>query len=257
MLKRAWSDIRVPLLMLAIWIAFESFISWSAFCPHVGDQYGAQYVRYESYCALRGPFLSLVVEIWRWWTAIFNDTGAYVALFAGTFIGILVIAAYFLWASIRDLVQGAEDAAVRQSRAYVYATAAITQRDVNENGKERWQVQVRIANSGQTPARALMQSSDCDVFDLPLDDSSLAEHEAPRSITDLPIKGLETTTLTRDLSATDLTDIEQGRKVFAVFGFIRYMDVFDRQRETRFRLEHRAGISPGELVVSNSGNYAT
>jgi hypothetical protein len=253
MLARTWDHIRFPLLLLAIWIAFESFISWSAFCPHVGDQY----VRYESYCALRGPFLSAVVEIWRWWTEIFNDTGSYVALFAGTFIGILLVAAYFLLASTRDLVQGAEDTAVRQLRAYVYATAAITQRDVNEDGKERWQVQVQVANSGQTPARALIQSSNCDVFDLPLDESSLAKHEAPRSTTDLPIKGLGTTTLTQDLSATDLTDIDQGRKVFAVFGFIRYMDVFDRQRETRFRLEHRAGTGPGELIVSDSGNYAT
>jgi hypothetical protein len=87
------------LLFAALWLAFESVISWAAFCQHQNEYSGA-YQTTESYeCVFRGPIASFLRWFGRWWVHTFDETDSYIALF--TFV--LAVGTLALWWSTRKL----------------------------------------------------------------------------------------------------------------------------------------------------------
>jgi hypothetical protein len=55
----------------------------------------------------------------------------------------------------------------------------------------------------------------------------------------------------------DVEAVEDGKKVFFVFGEIQYRDAFDRERFTKFRFHHNNTASGDTLLVSEVGNEET
>src|ERR1051325_8795733 len=54
-------------LLLVIWLAFELFVSWAAFCNYP-EEYGSSYQTTEEYgCIFKGPVVSLVGAFVTWW----------------------------------------------------------------------------------------------------------------------------------------------------------------------------------------------
>src|SRR5436305_11169911 len=105
-------------LFLAIWLLFESTVSFSAFC-----NYGVDQPENRMYtCAVRGPLLSSLRALHQWWAHVFDDAESYIALFTA----VLFVATALLWWSTRmlwlatnDTLRHAESTAARQLRAYL------------------------------------------------------------------------------------------------------------------------------------------
>jgi hypothetical protein len=154
MLNRFWQRWWWALALLAIWITFECWISWSAFC-NLAKQYGSTYQAAEqNNCVFRGPLFSSVRSFYNWWQHIFDKPDAYVALFTA----VLAISTIYLWAVAKKTADAAKRAvelsditAERQLRAYVTVIAGgMTLINLIEGGIGV-RVHVSLKNSGQTP----------------------------------------------------------------------------------------------------------
>jgi hypothetical protein len=87
------------LIFAALWLAFESLISWAAFC-HQPEQHDAAYQSSEKYeCIFRGPVILILRSFIGWWNHIFDKPDAWVALFTG----LLFVSTAALWWSTRKL----------------------------------------------------------------------------------------------------------------------------------------------------------
>jgi uncharacterized membrane protein YfcA len=87
------------ILLVAIWLFFESVISWAAFCRHQ-NEYSSVDQTAESYeCVFRGPIASIARWFAGWWVHAFDKADAYIALFTA----VLAISTPALWWSTRKL----------------------------------------------------------------------------------------------------------------------------------------------------------
>jgi len=131
------------LLFAALWLVFESVISWAAFCQRQG-QYGSTDQATESYeCIFRGPAASFS----RWFVHTFDKADAYIALFTA----ILAVGTLALWSSTRKLwnvTRVHAEHIPRVERAYIYGGANYR---VTEQGRPV-SLFVKVNNFGKTPA---------------------------------------------------------------------------------------------------------
>src|SRR5262249_1974661 len=96
-IRRAGAGI---LTCLAIWLLFEAWVSWAAFC-HQPEEYGSAYQAAEKYeCVFKGPVISLLRVFAKWWGDIFDKPDAYVALFTL----LLFVSTVALWWATRGLL---------------------------------------------------------------------------------------------------------------------------------------------------------
>jgi hypothetical protein len=133
------------LALVAIWLLFECWISWAAFCEYQ-KQYAATYQPAEEYgCIFRGPVISLGRSFYGWWGHVFDKPDAYIALFTA----ILAVSTIALWWSTRRLwavTKIAADHIPIVERAYVFVTP------VPSIENDRTIIHLKIENFGQTPA---------------------------------------------------------------------------------------------------------
>lgn len=157
-----------------------------------------------------------------------------------------------------------EDTAERQLRAYVITTQASLLNDatgqfesfVAPNATAVFAV--RFENNGQTPAKGLRVRSQFSLrpagsetqygFDI--------DETTHNSETTLGSGGAATTLCRSDrpLSLKEYQDILSGRTSAVCMGEITYVDVFNRQRITRFSYHNAAGVNDGSCNFLPAGN---
>jgi hypothetical protein len=241
-LRANWPSV---LLLAAIWLVFECWISWAAFCDHPPHQAGSYETPKEYPCQFRGPFLFAAQRLVGWWRHSFDDAESYIALFTA----ILAFGTITLWLATRRLVQGADKTAERQLRAYVHLKNFDVREIMNPWGVKgihdttptlflTWE------NTGQTPTRSALSNSNWASFegDIPSD------FQFPDDPEHGPFPGLLGPGQFQELNPRpipiDVLKAADARKVrIYVWGWIEYNDVFvgTRRHRTEFsaRLEVR------------------
>lgn len=127
------------LIFAALWLAFESLISWAAFC-HQPEQHDASYQSSEKYeCIFRGPVILILRSFIGWWNHIFDKPDAWVALFTG----LLFVSTAALWWSTRKLWK----VATENERPWVGTVTVSPDEERNPFGPE-----IIIRNTGRSPA---------------------------------------------------------------------------------------------------------
>jgi hypothetical protein len=135
------------ILFGAIWLIFESAISWVAFCQHQNEYSGADQAAEGYECIFRGPAASIARWFAGWWVHTFDKADAYIALFTA----ILAVGTLALWSSTRKLwnvTRVAAEHIPRVERAYIYGGANYR---LTEQGQPISLV-VKVNNFGKTPA---------------------------------------------------------------------------------------------------------
>jgi hypothetical protein len=176
MLGLLWKHRRSALLLLAVWIIFECWISWGAFCNQTQNYGGNYQPAEENNCVFRGPVASLTRFIVRWWQHTFDHPDAYVALFTA----VLAVSTIYLWDATRAAAKGgdraaniAEQALLKLQRAFVYneTLQANNIRDPKTNTTVAWRFFVKWHNSGNTEARKVLLHASWENFpdDIPAD----------------------------------------------------------------------------------------
>jgi hypothetical protein len=107
------------ILFAALWLVFESVISWAAFCQHQNEYGGANQTTEGYECVFRGPVASVARWFARWWVHTFDKADSYIALF--TFV--LAVGTLALWWSTRrlwEVTRVAADHVKFSERAHIY-----------------------------------------------------------------------------------------------------------------------------------------
>jgi hypothetical protein len=165
-------------------------------------------------------------------------------------------------------LQTMQDTAERQLRAYVFAEPATFSSSVynrarprevglvkNTGPMQRLTYQVRITNTGQTPAFDFRQATAHDVFDEPVtDDKFHIGQGGPFSRATLAAGRDVTTGHVMDIVPEEYRQIREGRKSFYVFGEIHYTDAFKKKRIVRFRFLHGQHTGLQQLSYAEAGN---
>jgi hypothetical protein len=181
---------------------------------------------------------------------------------------ILAFSTIFLWVATRDLVSGSESTARRQLRAYVFVSGAAVTNIAEGDGIP--EAQVVIKNFGQTPAynfvnitgfaanvypppSSIRLTVPDEEFFQPIAKSDLGPTQAEISTTDWREKR-------RPLTQDERAALAEGKAIIYVYGEIRYVDAFGRQRWTKYRymMGGPVGVRPGgRLAPCDEGNEAS
>jgi hypothetical protein len=114
--KRKWT----MLSLVVLWVLFEWWISWSAFCNQTKPIGRAFQSNEESNCIFKGPVSSFARLIYNWWQNTFDDADSYIALF----IAILALSTILLWVVTLDAAKRAAAAAKETADVSVTVEAA-------------------------------------------------------------------------------------------------------------------------------------
>jgi hypothetical protein len=171
------------------------------------------------------------------------------------FTFLLFLATVALWWATRRLVQGAEDTAQRQLRAYV---------SIKLDGKMFLDSDGLLnapfitKNNGTTPANFMLCSLYIGLFRFPLDTELDPPNYTPTSSNGSLFPGEQVrqyATLPRKLNQAETQAIEKGEGAIYVWGEVRYKDTFNKQRSTQFRMYSTgADFGRGELAYHHEGN---
>jgi hypothetical protein len=152
----------------------------------------------------------------------------------GVFTIVLAVATGFLYCATRRLVEGAEDTAKRQLRAYVAAKPKFVS---SFNERNFCWADFEIINVGTTPANGLCHTCRIDVFPFPLPDDFV--------FPELPQKCAKTTSFPnqpmigkvfayRQFTNGEITSIRNGSMRIYIYGEMEYIDIFGDKNITRF-----------------------
>ncbi len=165
-------------------------------------------------------------------------------------------------AAMRSVVI-AEDAAKKQLRAYVNLFEVSAKWDADENLAARpVQITIGTRNSGQTPAHNVRSWVTADCFASPPDHFARPEFVTPGS---LGVQGAgQKNHFTIDRKALlgegEMSIWARGEEELYVWGEITYLDAFEVERKTSFRLfmpQHGVGADGGKFTSCSEGNEAT
>ena len=195
-----------------------------------------------------GGELKNVTKEEGWFSKLLADPIAF-------FTFMLFLATVALWWATRRLVQGAEDTAQRQLRAYV---------SINLDGKMFLDSDGLLnapfitKNNGVTPANFMLCSLHIGLFHFPLDTELDPPEYPPTSSNSSLFPGEQVrqyATLPRALSQAETLAIKNGEIAIYVWGEVRYKDAFNKQRSTQFRMYSTGADSTrGELAYHHEGN---
>jgi len=175
---------------------------------------------------------------------------------------ILAIFTGYLWLATKRLVEGAQDTARRQLRAYV----SISNAEITGVEDGCTQARLGIKNSGQTPAydltilggmtirEAAVAGQNVNLWpedgDVPFGKTTLGSGQELRHFIDGPA-----------LTPQQRAAVQSGTHGIFLYGEILYKDLFsrDRDRFTRYRLMQggEAGVRENALVACKEGNEAS
>jgi len=123
MLPKIWKRKWAVLALIVLWLVFEWWISWSAFCSQTKPIGNIFQSAEEANCIFKGPVSSFARLTYSWWQHTFDDADSYIALFTG----ILAISTILLWVvtkSAADAAKRAADAPKESADASVAVEAA-------------------------------------------------------------------------------------------------------------------------------------
>ena len=153
-----------------------------------------------------------------------------------------------------------------QLRAYVGVSAAKLINFVD--GEEIAPMgEVTITNSGQTPARDVVNVSGIAIglfpppsaLKLTVTDHDFATVARSRQTLGAANTSISRTAAGRPLEAEEKKDITEGKGAIYVYGEVRYRDVFGKRRwsKYRFMMGGPVGIRGGQLATCEEGNEAS
>lgn len=184
----------------------------------------------------------------EWWLV-------YVTGFLTAVTLVLAIFTGWLWNATKKLVQGADDTARRQLRAYISMIGA---EDVKGEGGH-FGFRVRFKNTGQTPAYDVIAGAWVSIAPFPRTDP----------LPDVPITEKSRSTFGPGIDSglfpsrsalmpSELAGIEDMTLAIYIHGRIEYRDAFDKPRTTHFTMIKRKSPS-GLYILGNDrdGNHAT
>jgi hypothetical protein len=242
--RRTWKIGRNIGCVLFIWLIFECWISWAAFCNQSDNKAGYP-VNEEYSCILQGPVVSLARTLFHLWRRTFHDADAYVALFTA----VLAVSTIMLWFSTRDAARGgeraaniAESALTKLERAFVFVKEINLLTDRPPDGLvHQYRVSAILENSGRTPAVRMVYNFNC---------GHVSEHNIPtfyfkdQGVPASGVLGPQATlqTFDRRFSQANLTQIMGGIDRWFIWGWVDYNDIFDGtpRHRTEFCFEMKA-----------------
>lgn len=158
-----------------------------------------------------------------------------------------------LWSATSRLVEGADKTAKRQLRAYVWEKADVPPSETPDG----YLVWFGIKNTGKTPAYEVCCWTDIAA----IDHLSIAKFKfkpAPKKIDDPRFVVNPRSTHTKSqgikLTADEKQAVEDGVKRLVLWGEMRYMDAFNCDHTTKFRLAWRVREGLGMWVYCDDGN---
>lgn len=181
-------------------------------------------------------------------TAFVECTGGYVQSYGVAIgaLGTLVIAAftYTLWVATSRQAQLTRDAMIADQRAFVFASGigSYWERDA-ATGQYCWRFRAGIKNSGRTPSKNLRIYCDCEVRNSLLPAGHKFQDQPGHETTGLAPPGESVTgpvaprSPIPPITPQDIVDAQNGRKHIYLWGYAKYLDVFEGTQEhiTRFR----------------------
>ena len=171
--------------------------------------------------------------------------------------GILACFTYKLWVSTHRLVEGAENTAQRQLRAYVSVALAEI---IDLKAGFTPVAHLRVKNSGQTPAYDLTaiggiaMGESFDKLPSPTGPSAMSRSTLHASaITD------QFHRTPRPLTPDEMAALVAGTITLWVYGEFRYRDTFTIQRFTKYRFQvgGTAGVHGNNMTICEEGNHET
>jgi hypothetical protein len=238
-LRTYWPVAILVLLMFAIMDGTLSSLLTCHPAVSANPNGGADHQQAKEYCsALNGPILTTL----RW---IGGITHKYEGLITAAFTIVLAVFTARLWFSTekmsdstKRLVEGAEDTAQRQLRAYI--VAGPTGIVFNDLLKDIIVVEITIKNTGQTPAREVLVVSRTCVLPYPLEGSFdftlISGPDPSKSVLGKDQDILHESTADAVLTGDEMmrvTNPEGGFRVYT-YGRVDYRDVFDHPQHTHF-----------------------
>lgn len=183
------------------------------------------------------------------WIALFTVVLAIATILLAIFTG-------KLWSATKKLVQGAEETACRQLRAYICISGANI---LATKTPDVFYIRIQIKNVGMTPAYKFVGHMNAEVSDFPGSPSL-----------NLPIPPLESqSTVGADqtmdinlyyrISLSDWQAIQARTKAVYVYGRLEYEDIFGNKWYTNYRAARgrTASLPEGLLAACEEGNEAT
>jgi hypothetical protein len=171
---------------------------------------------------------------------------------------ILGIATWLLWRATKRLVEGAEDTAQRQLRAYLCAVGCRMKKF--EVGKEVVAT-VTIENTGQTPAYDTTVVTTIEFRSLPIKENLILERPTQLSRTTVGRdQKILPSAYGRRLTQEEYFAVLNGDAAIFVYGQVKYRTAFGREPTTDFRFffdDVSLRAADGTLRVATEGNEAT
>lgn len=241
------------LIFAALWLVFESVVSWFAFCEQAKNYGGTNQPAPKDGCIFGGPLASSVGAFNAWWHHKFEEPDSYVALFTG----VLVIATAALWWSTRqlwratnDTLKHAEKTAERQLRAYL----VVEKCDLHYRDKEPI-VTVKVKNCGQTPAERVVIVGSIHVIKRPttfvvgaFDENLSKGRLGPNLSLRIQLKKK------RPLTDEEESGLKDGTHWMVAVGDLEYTDVFGDTWHLNYEFatggKYGAAIRQGAMSVS-------
>jgi hypothetical protein len=274
------------LVFVALWLIFESAVSWFATCQPI-YQGAANHGSNEDNCTFfSGPVASIVYFSG---TQLFRSLHIYEHELIAGFTIILAFSTIGLWLATYRLYQAGErqirtsrqigavqagqtrrqltlarETAERQLRAYVVVQKSeIRNFPPEPTPVETVQAHVIVKNAGQTPAYDVISW-----IGMGLEEFPPKEPPPQPTFTGRPSKtvigpGLEnhlTIFLEKHLQQEHLAALSKGTHALHVVGGIRYLDAFGKERHTTFNLFYGGsyGLNTGRVLNHGpEGNEAT
>ncbi len=167
----------------------------------------------------------------------------------------LALGTFGLWLATRRLVRGAGDTAERQLRAYVFLENAFFEK----TGADTWAIHYRIKNFGQTPAHKVEVADIAKVVEWKNETTIIPEPDNDGMAFGSMAPGGDF--FDNDVNVADqcsLHDLTFGVKDIYLVGIIKYIDVFELRRWTRFQyyVGGDVGCSGNEMSADDKGNDA-
>ncbi|TAK48529.1 MAG: hypothetical protein EPO23_07845 [Xanthobacteraceae bacterium] len=149
---------------------------------------------------------------------------------------LLSLVTWMLWIATARLVRGADKTAEQQLRAYVSIESGGAFR---QDKGMRFEFRPNVINNGCTPARDVRIVSNIEIvpsvipgnfnYELPIQAGGSVSTIGPRQ------SRFHSVVLVRKLTKSELRQVVSGKHVFHIYGTVKYLDIFDKQRVTNFR----------------------
>ena len=189
-----------------------------------------------------------------------NGITAFATLAIALFTWTLWRSSEKMWTATQDALRHAEETAERQLRAYVHVARGGIKFDSPETSE--WHLEIK--NFGQTPAYNVRQWTHIWITAWPLQETlpaPPADFQTAKSI--LAPGGLEIMVWIKSppIPTKSLPLIGTRSGTIYIYGEIRYVDAFQKERFTKYRLIYGGprdhGSGAGSLMPDHDGNDAT